>query len=463
MRRPRRPGVRASATLAAVAVLALAFAASGVLLVGSLHRSLRASLDSAALARARDVATLARQGQLTATVASSGQESSLVQVVGPTGAVVSASENIAGEPALAGAPATRAPVLLPDRSVPIADESQLFRLVTVPVRLPQGDGWVFVATSLEQVDTTVARLTGALALGLPTLLVVVGAVIWVVVGRALAPVERIRHQTDAIGGSALDRRVPVPTSRDEVARLAETMNRMLDRLQSSAARQQRFVGDASHELKSPLAALHAQVDVALDYPAHVDPGPLLHRVRQEADRMAALLEDLLFLAGVDEGRAGRRPGRVDLDELLLDEVHRLRALGVAVAVTGTDAMALTGSGADLRRLLRNLGDNAAAHARSQVELGLRATARGAVLTVADDGPGVPASARELVFERFARLDEQGTRSSRTGGTGLGLAIAREIAQAHGGSLQVVDRPDGGPGAHFTLQLPVARVGAGPPA
>ncbi len=456
MSRLSRPGVRASTTLAAVGVLAVAFAASGVLLVGFLHQSLRSSLDSAASARAQDVAALAQQGRLTATVASTGQQSSLVQVVGPGGTVLSASENIVGEPALARGPAARVPSMLPDQAAPIASSTELFRLLAVPVRLPQGDGWIFVATSLLQVDTTVSRLTGALALGLPTLLLVVGGVIWVMVGRALAPVERIRQQSDTIGGSALDRRVPVPASRDAVGRLAETMNRMLDRLQASADRQRRFVGDASHELKSPLTALRAQVDVALAYPDDVDVASLLGRVRQESDRMAVLVDDLLFLAGIDEGRRERRLVRVDLDELLLDEVHRLRAAGVTVTVTATDAMPITGSAGDLRRLLRNLGDNAVTHARSTVELGLRSTAHGAVLTVADDGPGVPSPARELIFDRFARLDERGTRSAQTGGTGLGLSIAREIARAHGGSLTVADRPGGGPGACFTLRLPGSR-------
>lgn len=434
-------------------MLAVVFAGSGALLLASLGQSLRAALDSAALARAQDVATLGRLGQLTATVASTGADSSLVQVVGPDGTVVSASENIAGEPPLAPVPGRRAPTLLPEQGAPIAEAAQQFRVVAVPATLPQGDGWVYVATSLEQVDTTLARLTAALTLGLPVLLAVAGAVIWFVVGRALAPVARIRHETEAIGGAALDRRVPVPQSRDEVARLAETMNRMLDRLQHAAARQQRFVGDASHELKSPLAALSAQVDVALDYPALLDPGPLLLRVRQEADRMAALLDDLLFLAAVDEGRLERRAARVDLDELLLGEVRRLRAAGVAVTLTRIDACATTGSGPDLRRLLRNLGDNAAAHARSNLALALRASGAGATVTVTDDGPGVPVPARELIFERFARLDPQDTRSVRTGGTGLGLAIARDIAMAHGGSLTVGERDDGRTGAVFTLQLP----------
>jgi signal transduction histidine kinase len=450
-----RPGVRLSATLVAAGVVALAFTISGLLLVGLVHRSLVNSVDTAAAARARDVAALVTARRLGVTVASTGEDSSLVQVVGPSGAVLVSSSNIEGEPAaLPAPPARRTPTLLTRSALPISDEAQRFRVIAFPVTLTEGPGWVYVASSLRQVDTTIARLGTALVLGLPVLLLLVTGVIWVAVGRALRPVERIRRGAASIGGDDLQRRVPVPHSHDEIARLAVTMNDMLARLEASAGRQRRFVGDASHELKSPLSALRAQVDVALAYPDRSDAAAVLARVQQQSARMAELIDDLLFLARADEGGLPAGAERVDLDELVLAEVHRLRELGgVAVTLDVVDAVAVVGSERDLTRMLRNLGDNAVAHARTSVEVGLTVVAGTAVITVTDDGPGVPVSDRSSLFERFTRLELDRSRHVSGGGTGLGLAITREIATVHAGTVSVGDRPDGQPGAVFTVRIP----------
>lgn len=225
-----RLGVRLTATLAAALVLAVLFVASGFLLVGFVHRSLVASVDSAASARARDVAALASSGRLGATVASTGEDVSLVQVLGPTGAVLTSTDNVQGEPAAIATAGLRRSLTLQTRTgLAIGAADQDFRMTGLPVALPSGPGWVLVATSLRQVDVTVTRLSGALSAGLPVLLLVVTAVTWVAVGRALQPVERIRLHANAIGADQLARRVPVPRSRDEVAKLAVTMNQMLAR------------------------------------------------------------------------------------------------------------------------------------------------------------------------------------------------------------------------------------------
>lgn len=468
MRRPRgaaetgpltghRIGVRLTATGAAAVVIAIALTSSGFLLVSLIHRSLVTNLDSTALARARDVATLASAGELGATIASAGEDSALVQVVGPSGQVVAASPNISGEAAaLASPPTTRRVTTRTAGSLPIGGETERFRLVTQPVTLPSGPGWVYVAVSLSQVDRTVRLLITGLLLGLPVLLAVVTGAIWVAVGRALRPVEQMRQRAAAIGGDDLQQRVPVPRSRDEIARLAATLNEMLARLQASALRQQRFIGDASHELKSPLAALRAQVDVALSYPASDEPQHVLARVQQQTARMEQLIDDLLFLARSDERPDHRDDVRVDLDELVLAEARRLRDIGTAhVRVVGPSAAAVTGSARDLARALRNLGDNALAHARYEVVLGLRTEHGLALLTVDDDGPGIPEADRAAVFERFTRLEQDRSRHHHGGGSGLGLAICREIARAHRGEVTVGARPDGSPGAHFTMTIPLA--------
>ena len=460
--------MRLGATLAAAGVVAAALTLGGLLLVAFVHRSQLASVDSSALARAKDVAATAT-GPLRGTVASTGEDSSLVQVVGPTGTVLASSGNIQGEPpALPAPPKRRTTTFLTRGDLPISQAEQ-FRLVALPASLPSGPGWVYVATSLGPANAAVARLTGALVVGLPALLLVVTGTIWLSVGRTLRPVERIRRRADEIGGEDLQRRVPVPRSRDELARLAETMNEMLSRLQAAATRQQRFIGDASHELKSPLTALRAEVDVALAYPASSDAHEVLVHVQEQTSRMASLIDDLLFLARSDEST--RRPAteRVDLDELVLAEVRRLRGMHspLVIALLGPDAAWAIGSPGELSRMIRNLGDNAMDHASARIEIGLRRDGSDAVLTVVDDGPGIPADQRATVFERFTRLEVERARHAGGGGSGLGLAISREIARAHGGGLSVDERADGRPGAAFTVRLPLgpdrlARTPAGRP-
>ena len=448
-----RRGVRVQATVLATLVVALSLAVGGLLLVVLVHRSLVGSVDAAGSARARDVAALAAAGRLQATVASTGEESSVVQVIDAGGRVVAASPNITGEPALLPAAPTTLRRQVGTRSgLPIADRGQSFRVTAEPVTLPSGRGWVYVATSLGQVDLTTARLAVLLLLGLPVLLLVVAAAIWRAVGRALRPVEQIRASAAAIGGTQLDARVSTPDSGDEIARLAQTMNAMLARIQDATLRQREFVGDASHELRSPLAALQTELDVALAYPDGTDRATPLRRLSLQTERMSSLLDGLLFLARADEGTAQVGHGPVDLDELLLAEAERLRAAGATVTVVGPDAVRIQGSRSDLTRLLRNLGDNAAAHARTGVTLNLSVLDQHAVLSVADDGPGVPTGDRERIFQRFARLDTARARTNTGGGAGLGLAICRQIVQRHHGTITVADSSHG---ARFVVLLPLA--------
>ena len=447
-----RRGVRVQTTVLATLVVALSLAVGGLLLVVLVHRSLVGSVDAAGSARARDVAALAAAGRLQSTVASTGEESSVVQVLNAAGLVVEASPNITGEPALLpSAPTTRRRQVSTRSGLPIADQGQSFRVAAEPVQLPSGRGWVYVATSLGQVDLTTARLAVLLVLGLPVLLMVVAAAIWRAVGRALRPVEQIRASAAAIHGTQLGARVPTPHSGDEIARLAQTMNAMLARIQGATLRQREFVGDASHELRSPLAALQTELDVALVYPDGEDPGTVLAGMSVQTERMSSVLDGLLYFARADEGAPQAGHGPVDLDELLLAEAGRLRTAGATVTVVGPDAVRIQGSRSDLTRLMRNLGDNAAAHARSTVTLGLSIQDQQAVLSVADDGPGVPAADRERIFERFLRLDTARARTAAGGGAGLGLAICRQIVLRHKGNITAAGSSHG---ACFTVQLPL---------
>jgi signal transduction histidine kinase len=229
------------------------------------------------------------------------------------------------------------------------------------------------------------------------------------------------------------------------------MNAMLDRLEAATERQRRFVGDASHELQSPLAALRADLEVALaagDGQAG-EWAQVARRLLGDVERQEALVQDLLFMARADEDTADRNAALVDLDDVVLTEVERLRLRApVAVGTSAVSGALVRGHWEDLARVVRNLLENAVRYARTQVTVSLGVDEGWAVLTVDDDGPGIPLGERERVFERFARLDS--ARSRPLGGTGLGLAIAREVVVDHHGTITVEDWRGG---ARLVVRLP----------
>ena len=321
-----------------------------------------------------------------------------------------------------------------------------YRFVTIEVT-DRNDAKVLlrVGASLTARQSALNTATTAMLVGLPALLLIVGGVTWLVTRRALAPVEGIRREMAAITASEdLSRRVPEPGRRDEVARLARTTNETLTALEASVERQRRFVADASHELRSPIASLRTQLEVGSAHPQLLDvPGAVLDTVRLQ--RLAA---DLLLLARLD---AGERPGaaRFDLGALAAEEVEERAADRVPVTVDAPGGLEVSGSQGQLARVLGNLLDNAQRHTKTEVLVRVRREAGDVVLAVGDDGAGVPEAERQRIFERFVRLDE--ARGRDDGGAGLGLAIARDVALRHGGSLTVGPRPDGG--ALFELRLP----------
>jgi len=311
---------------------------------------------------------------------------------------------------------------------------------------------VVAASPLADVQRSVSELSRLLWVGIPVLVVLVGGLAWVLVGRALKPVDSMRREVDEISHSTLHHRVAEPSSGDEVARLAHTMNAMLDRLEGAAGRQRQFVSDASHELKSPLTTIRAKVEVANLHPAAADWSEVGETVLSEVDRLDDMVGDLLQLARLDEtGGALAARGDVDLDELVTAEATRLRALDVVVDDSGVSAARVQGDRAALSRLVRNLIDNAARHARSKVAVSVAIEGGDAVVRVDDDGAGVAVGDRERVFDRFTRLDEGRARGA--GGAGLGLALVRAVAAAHGGVVRVLDAPLGG--ARFETRLPTS--------
>ncbi|MBW2257926.1 MAG: HAMP domain-containing protein, partial [Deltaproteobacteria bacterium] len=238
-----------------------------------------------------------------------------------------------------------------------------------PALLSGVAGPTVLLPSLESVRGTVDTFGRIVAVAVPTLIVLLALLTWVVVGRVLRPVEQIRSRVAGIGAEELDRRVPDPGTDDEVGRLAATMNRMLDRLQRSAERQRQFVSDASHELRSPIASIRTQLEVAQAHPDRADWDDVATGVLEESGRMERLVDDLLTLARAEEGVL-QRVGDVDLGELMLSEVERVEDL--AVDTTGVGLAVVQGDALALRRVISNLLDNARRHARSAIALGLTA-------------------------------------------------------------------------------------------
>jgi signal transduction histidine kinase len=310
-------------------------------------------------------------------------------------------------------------------------------------------GVVVVAASLEGSDEAVAAVAPLLSVGGAVLLGLVAAVTWVATGAGLRPVEAMRGEAARISTAGLERRLPVPAADDELRRLAVTLNEMLDRLEASAVRRRRFVADASHELRSPLAALRTIVEVGV---APAADAALTADLLGEIGRLQRLVDDLLFLAAADE-RVPIRRARVELDRLVEEQAGVLVARRQAVLDTSLlRPVAVAGDPDLIARLVRNLTENAARHAASSVWVETTEEDGWAVLRVDDDGAGIPPEDRERVFERFVRLDEG--RSRDEGGTGLGLAIARAAARRHGGDVRVVEPRHGGAGLEARLPLGV---------
>ena len=274
----------------------------------------------------------------------------------------------------------------------------------------------------------------------PLVTALVAVVVWRAVGRALRPVEQLRADADVIAAAGIDNRLGRPGTGDEVDRLAGTLNSMLDQLSEADRRQRRFVADAAHELRSPLAGLRARLETGGDPDADLD----------QVRRMQDLVDSLLLLSRSDAGQLSPRDQLVDLDEIIEETVLGLGPQAVEVDTSGVTPHQVRGDDDQLGRIVTNLLDNAVRHAEATVRVTLDAVDGAVVLAVEDDGAGIAEADRAQVFERFVRLDA--ARDRARGGAGLGLAISRELAQLHGGMLVAVD-PRAGSGARFELRLP----------
>jgi len=445
--RPLR-SARARSTIAATAVVAVALVVAGVTAMTLQRSSLVDAIDTALTGRVNDLAALIVDGSIPTQITAPGGDATLVQIVDGDGGVIASSPNITGEEPISDIRPAPGAQTATTQTLPIGEGE--FRLVAQSVTAHDQMFTIFAAASLDPVDEAVGALAAILIVGIPVLIALVGLTVWFIIGRTLHPVEAIRSKVASIGDRDLDHRVPVPDSDDEIARLAATMNLMLDRLELSSDQQRRFVADASHELRSPLAAIRSQLEVDLIHAEKANWRVTYEDVLDETLRMQRLVDDLLLLARSDAGTLPKHHESIDLDDIVFELVQRIQpTTSITIDATHVSGAQVSGDPDAIARLVRNLLENAVRFSAERIEVALNEIGGHALLTIADDGPGIPLADRTRVFERFTRLDE--ARDRDHGGTGLGLAIAREIALHHDGCITIEDTPLGG--AKIAVDIP----------
>jgi signal transduction histidine kinase len=435
--------VLATSGVVVVLMIVLGVAAFALTLDQILYRT---SLDTARSTAGQVVDVVARgEAPPARSLSEVPAQGAIVQVVGADGTVVASSDRrLDARPASTLRPAAGKEEVDQSATVP-GELGEPYAVVARGVTDPAGATYaVVVAVPLSALGDTVRTATVLLAVGAVLMLVLLLVLVRRAVRQALQPVEGIRSEVARIsqvrGGGA----VTVPPTGDEIARLARTMNEMLARLEKSDAATRRFVSDASHELRSPLATIRAAVEVSTQDGFDDDRDAV---IRSETLRLQSLVDDLLTLAKADDGAPLARE-EVDVDDIVAQEVRRVRATGVPVEASIMAARVL-GDRARIEQMVRNVVDNAVRHTTGRVGLSVDTEGDDVVVRVDNDGPPVPVADRETVFDRFARLEDSRRRES--GGSGLGLAIVRTVARAHGGNAVATETSDGR--CRFELRLP----------
>lgn len=444
-----RVGLRLRVAAVAAMAVGITLTLGAIVLVGLLRSRLDTATTTAATLRARDVAALAAAATLPRQLALPGEESAFVQVIGASGTVIASSENIDGEAAVVPDRPVAGQPLEFTMIVPPLQEAERMRVVALNAQTATGLVTVYAGESLKGADDTTAAITTSLAVGLPILLAIVAAVTWWAVGRTLRPVRNITHTMSDITASDLHRRVEAPATRDEIGQLATTVNATLSRLDSSVEQQRRFVEDASHELRGPLAALRADLEISITHPERTTWHDVARDTLGDVERLQHLTDDLLLLARLDAHQ--QRPHQpVDLAAVVAEALLGLRRDNLAVTARGVDTAATVDGDPDqLHRMVRNLLHNAEEHANKCIDVIVVTDEDSVRLRISDDGSGIPADRRAAVFERFVRLDTARTRDS--GGTGLGLAIVADVVSNHHGTVAIIDSYPRG--ATFLVELP----------
>ncbi len=455
-----RVPIRLRLTLAFALAMAVVFAGIGFLLYNHLAGSLDRTLDQGLRARAADVSALVAQADTGLRESRpnpvTGTGNGFAQVLDARGRVFDETPGLGGRPLLASgqlAQARRAPLLVGRFN----RGGEGVRLLAAPVTAQGQRLVVVVGTPLRVRDNALADLRGELLAGGPLALLLASLIGYLVAAAALRPIERMRAMAAAISASRLSERLPVARSGDEVSRLGATLNEMLARLETALERERSFVADASHELRSPLALLRAEVELALDSPRSNDElEAALRSVGDESDRLSQLADDLLLLAQLDDGVLPLRLEDTDLHDLMSGVAARFeRRTGEAgrrIEIHGGGRIRV--DRLRLEQALGNLVENALRHGSGEIRLVAVQDGGCLELHVTDQGPGFQPDFLQHAFERFSRAEE----SRSTGGTGLGLAIVAAVAQAHGGTASAVNRDEGGADAWLSVPLAAAVPG-----
>ncbi|ORM30173.1 HAMP domain-containing sensor histidine kinase [Williamsia sp. 1135] len=450
----RSQGVRVRSTIVATIIVALGMVAGAVIMLYMLHRHQDSQMYRSTGTRSYEIAHQINEGGINSIDSELLRPTTgidVIQIVDDNGVVLFSSpgsDTVAVSDIRPGWWNTERVdgVELPGRSGTYCGQ-------ITGARFDGIDYNVITAVSTQPYFSGLWGTAAILPIEIPLIIVIAGAGIYYFVGRALKPVARITTQVSAITSSDLSRRVPVPSTDDELTTLAVTMNDMLDRLETSRVSQLQFVGDASHELRSPLTTLVGLLDLADDTDSPIDVDTVRTILLPEAQRMSSMVADLLLLARADERGIPLTVDEVDLDDIVGAEVKRLRSLGAAKVVARVSPVRVIGDSGKLTRAIRNLTDNAAHHASSSITIEMGWDESVATIRVIDDGPGVPEDLRAKIFDRFYRHESD--RGRHQSGSGLGLPIAAEIAKAHGGAITVSQAPGGGASFAMTIRTPVA--------
>lgn len=462
-RLPIRIRVAAAFALAMAAVLA----GSGWFLYARVGSHLELALNRELELRAQDLTTVVEQRHLSLAQRGSGRfiehGESFAQLLDPQGHVLDATRPLGTTSLLHRSElhdAFQEPIFTNRSSVPGLDEPA--RLLATPVSLNGRKGVLVVGATRQDRAETLASFRKELLIAGPVALLVASFVGYLLAGLSLREVESMRRRAAAISAETPGERLPVPRTGDELQRLGATLNEMLDRLEDALERERDFVADAGHELRTPLALLRTELELALRHTGSVDElRATLQVASQEVDRLSQLAEDLLLLARVERGRLPLQLETLDADALVNRVATRFEWRAETerrpLLVDAHPGTRLVGDRLRLEQALSNLVDNALRHGRGAVRLGVEDTATTVQLHVEDEGPGFPACFLERAFERFSR-SHAGHDGS---GTGLGLAIVQSIAEAHGGAAHARNRSGGG--ADVWLELAAARENEAGPA
>jgi two-component system OmpR family sensor kinase len=457
--------VRGRLTLWYVGLLAVILVVVGAFLILRLQAGLITGVDQNLDDHANEVALDLRGGErsfqnlTTTSLRALSRGAFAAQLENSDGKVLLSTDDPTGrEPMIT--PAVRAQVLAGATvrtTTRLGPERASFRVLAVPYPHNGATDVLVVARSLVDVDESVRRLRLLLILAVPVAVAVAGAGGWVLARKALLPVARMTNKAEVISADRLQERVAVPRARDELGRLASTLNDMLDRIERGVQEQQRLVADASHELRTPLAVMRSEIDVWLRAPdLPLQAREALESVGEEVERMSRILDNLLTLARIDEGRLDLLCAPQGLDMMVGDVLSKLRpiaeAKGISLESEGETAEVLA-DGPRFELVIINLVDNAIKYTGSggQVRVQLWHNRNEGGITVSDTGPGIPEDALPHLFDRFYRADA--ARSRAAGGSGLGLAICKEIVTAHGGRLWASSKL--GAGSSFSLAMPLA--------